>query len=80
MFGKKTALHGLLKQRLVVTCTDGLPMFSGVLLGVHTGKDGVHYEFADVKPHGSVDSAVGTFWIDKAHIAYMQEGTTSAAV
>lgn len=80
MFGKKTALHGLLKQRLVVTCKNGLPMFSGVLLDVHIGKDGVHYQFADVKPHGSLESAVGTFWIDKSDVAYMQEGANSAAV
>lgn len=80
MFRKKPALHGLLKQRLVVTCVNGLPMFTGVLLGVHTGKDGVHYEFADVRPAGTTTPADGTFWIDKAHVAYMQEGATSAAV
>lgn len=78
MLSKKTALHDLLKQRLVVTCIQGLPMFSGVLLGVHVGRDGVHYEFADVKPHGTNEPAVGRFWIDKAHIAYMQEGTGAA--
>lgn len=78
MFTSKTALRDLLKQRLVVTCKHGLPMFSGVLLGVHVGKDGVHYEFADVRPSGAASTAEGKLWIDKADVAYMQEGISAS--
>ena len=70
---KKSALEGIVKQRLTVTCKHGIPMFSGVLLDVHIGKDGVHYEFADGKQVESGAVAAGTLWIDKADVAYIQE-------
>ena len=75
---KKSALAGLVKQRLTVTCKHGIPMFSGLLLDIHIGKDGVQYEFADVKHVESGAAAAGTLFIDKADVAYMQEVPSAA--
>jgi hypothetical protein len=77
LFGK-TSLGDVVKECLWVTTIAGLPNFAGVLLKVHVGKDGVHYEFADVKPEGSTVGADGAFFIPKEHVAYMQKATRAA--
>lgn len=77
MFARKDALGKKVRERFIVTCLNGIPMFSGVLISADTSI----LVFADVKlMQNDTAAAVGDLYIDRSNVAYLQKVAQSVPV